>query len=122
MWDIAPVHMVLLPNGKVMFWPGDYITGDDARLWDPATKNTLTSLSKATYDLFCAGHTLMSDGNLFVPGGNLLTPFNRLRQCQHLQSGDQRLDTVARHECGSVVSHHDLDGYQRSIGHDRHNR
>ena len=56
-----------------MFWPGDYISGDDARLWDPVT-NTLTSLSKARYDLFCAGHTLMSDGNLFVPGGNLLTP------------------------------------------------
>jgi len=76
-WDIASVHVVLLPSGKVMFWPGDYINGDDARLWDPVT-NTLTSLAKANYDLFCAGHSFMADGKLFVPGGNLLTPYNGL--------------------------------------------
>jgi galactose oxidase len=73
-WDIAPVHMMLLPNGKVMFWPGDYVSGDDPRMWDPVT-NTLSSLTKAGYDLFCAGHSFMEDGNIFVPGGNLQTPF-----------------------------------------------
>ena len=31
-----PVHMHLLPNGKVMLWPGDAgISGNDPRLWDP---------------------------------------------------------------------------------------
>ncbi len=76
-WDIAPVHMVMLPNGKVMLWPGDYVNGDDARLWDPAD-NSLISLAKAGYDLFCSGHISIADGTIFVPGGNLLTPFNGL--------------------------------------------
>ena len=35
-----PVHDHLLPNGKVMIWPGDGgISGDDPRLWDPATQS-----------------------------------------------------------------------------------
>ena len=60
-WDIAPIHMMVLPNGKVMSWPGDYVSGDDSRLWDPDT-NTLTIMPKAEYDLFCAGHAFMADG------------------------------------------------------------
>ena len=76
-WDIAPVHMMLTPSGKVIFWPGDYISGDDPRLWDPVT-STLTSLPKAGYDLFCVGHAFLGDGTLFVAGGNLQTPYNGL--------------------------------------------
>ena len=63
LWDIAPVHTVMLPNGKVMLWPGDYVSGDDPRLWDP-TNNTLTSLPKAGYDLFCSGHIPLADGTM----------------------------------------------------------
>ena len=63
-------------------WEGDVlaresISGDDARMWDPAT-NTLTSLAKAGYDLFCTGHTFLADGTILFTGGNLLTPFNGL--------------------------------------------
>ena len=40
-----PVHMHLLPNGKVMLWPGDAgISGNDPRLWDPASSPTQTTL------------------------------------------------------------------------------
>ena len=41
-WDITPINMLVLPSGKVMFYPGFTIYGDDARMWDPGT-NTLTS-------------------------------------------------------------------------------
>jgi len=41
-----PVHDHVLPDGKVMLWPGDQgINGDDPRTWDPAT-GTVTPLAK----------------------------------------------------------------------------
>lgn len=65
----APVHSHLLPTGKVIFWPG-YTFGDNAQIWDPAT-GTFTSTPFAGYNVFCAGHALLSDGRLLVTGGNL---------------------------------------------------
>ena len=42
-----PVHVHLLPTGKVMIWPGDGgISGNDPRLWNPANQN-LTTLAQA---------------------------------------------------------------------------
>ena len=73
-WDISPINMLVLPNGKVMMYPGDFISGDDPRVWDPTT-NTLTALPKAGYDLFCSGHSFLADGTILVTGGNLLTPY-----------------------------------------------
>ena len=72
-WDITPINMLVLPSGKVMFYPGLTVPGDDARLWDPAT-NTLTSLPKAGYDIFCTGHTFLADGRLLLTGGTLTRP------------------------------------------------
>jgi Domain of unknown function (DUF4082)/Galactose oxidase-like, Early set domain/Divergent InlB B-repeat domain/Kelch motif len=66
-----PVHTHLLPNGKVLVWPGDGgVSGDDAASWDPATE-AVTFLSNSGYDLFCSGHTFLSDGTLFVAGGHI---------------------------------------------------
>jgi len=66
-----PVHTHLLPNGKVLVWPGDGgVSGDDAASWDPATE-AVTFLAKSGYDLFCSGHTWLSDGTLFVAGGHI---------------------------------------------------
>lgn len=66
-----PVHDHLLPNGKVMIWPGDGgISGDDPRLWDPVTQS-VTLLAKPGYDVFCAGHAFVSSGRLFVAGGHI---------------------------------------------------
>ena len=67
-----PVHVHLLPTGKVMIWPGDTISGDDPRLWDPATQ-TVTTLPKPGLDLFCTGHAFLADGQLFVAGGHIQT-------------------------------------------------
>jgi hypothetical protein len=65
-WPIVSVHTHLLPNGKVMFYP----YGDDSRLWDPAN-NSITTLPKVNYNIFCTGHSFISDGRLFVTGGHV---------------------------------------------------
>src|SRR5262245_2488607 len=66
-----PVHVHLLPTGKVMIWPGDGgISGNDPRRWDPADQN-LTTLALSGYDLFCSAHAFLADGRLFVAGGHI---------------------------------------------------
>ncbi|MDD5267874.1 MAG: DUF1929 domain-containing protein [Methylococcales bacterium] len=78
-----PVHTNLLPNGKVMIWPGDSgVSGNDPRTWDPADSFNLDPanvslvahvalLSKPGFNLFCIGHTFLADGSLFVAGGHI---------------------------------------------------
>jgi hypothetical protein len=73
-WDIVPLHMSLLPTGKVLAW-GKYEAGTtrmaDPRLWNPAVGPPASALSVAAPDmLFCSGHTLMADGRLMVSGGH----------------------------------------------------
>jgi hypothetical protein len=73
-WPIVPLHIHLLPTGKVLGW-GKYedggvmgTMGTIPRLWDPATG----SFKQVPADtmLFCSGHTLMADGRLLVSGGH----------------------------------------------------
>ena len=66
-----PVHSHILPTGKVMIWPGDEgISGNDPRSWDPANQS-ISSLARPGYDLFCTGHSFLADGRLFVAGGHI---------------------------------------------------
>jgi len=77
-WPIVPLHIHLLPSGKVLGW-GKYedgmptgATGTMAtvpRLWDPAT-GVFSEPAPPDTMLFCSGHTLMSDGRLMVSGGH----------------------------------------------------
>ena len=72
-WDIVPLHMSLLPTGKIFAWGKTDIadTMGMPRIWDPS--NTAPSgASEIHVDdmLFCAGHTLMPDGRLMVSGGH----------------------------------------------------
>ena len=48
-WVYPAIHSSLLPNGKVLFWPG--YTGDKPRFWDPATA-VLTDAPHAGYKIF----------------------------------------------------------------------
>ena len=64
-WPIVAVHMHLLPTGKVLFWPYN----DDPRLFDPAT-GTVTLAAKIGENPFCAGHSFLEDGRLFMAGGH----------------------------------------------------
>ena len=76
-WNIVPLHMSLLPSGKVLGW-GKYedggVMGSMAsvpRLWDPSAGAPTTARQvPADTMLFCSGHALMPDGRLMVSGGH----------------------------------------------------
>ena len=74
-WDIVPLHMSLLPNGKIFAWGKTDVadTMGMPRIWDPASQPSPTGLPEIDTGmdmLFCAGHTLMPDGRLMVAGGH----------------------------------------------------
>lgn len=82
-WPNVPIHVHLLPNGKVMFWgrrdwkadgsgpQGPSLDPHDLtpHLWDPAA-NAFTTLPRPGFNPFCAGHAFLPDGRLFVAGGH----------------------------------------------------
>ncbi len=75
-WDIVPLHMHLLPTGKILAW-GRFENGTmmmaNPRLWDPAAGPPTTAITvPADTMLFCAGHGFMADGTLMVSGGHKL--------------------------------------------------
>jgi galactose oxidase-like protein/Big-like domain-containing protein/Kelch motif protein len=73
-WNIVPLHISLMPNGKIIAW-GKYEANTTTmampRIWNPS-QGPPTSASMIELDtmLFCAGHTLMPDGRLMVSGGH----------------------------------------------------
>jgi galactose oxidase len=73
-WDIVPLHLSLLPTGKLLAW-GKYESGTTSmanpRLWNPSAGPPSSAISLSTPDmLFCSGHTLMADGRVMVSGGH----------------------------------------------------
>jgi hypothetical protein len=73
-WNIVPLHMTLLPTGKLLAWGREEIGGGmgQPRLWDPAGAGSPAAAPVVANDtmLFCAGHALMADGKLMVSGGH----------------------------------------------------
>jgi hypothetical protein len=65
----VPTHATVLPTGKVMYW-SSYGDGLNPHFWDPAT-NAVTDAPLPGYNLFCAGHSFLADGKLFVTGGHI---------------------------------------------------
>ncbi len=66
------VHAVLLPaTGKIFFWPA-FALGNNPSIWDPATGN-VTALPFASYNIFCAGHSLLPNGQVLITGGDYTT-------------------------------------------------
>ncbi len=74
-WDIVPLHMNLLPSGKILAWGRNEQDGGmgQPRLWDP-TSGAPSAAPTVANDtmLFCSGHALMADGRLMVSGGHKL--------------------------------------------------
>jgi galactose oxidase len=64
-WPIVAVHMMLLPNGRVLSIGR---TGSP-QVWNPATKAFASVPAPAR--LFCAGHALLSDGRVLLAGGHI---------------------------------------------------
>jgi hypothetical protein len=62
----VPIHTHLLPTGQVMYWGA----GIPSALWDPVT-HSVSSTGQPDYELFCSGHALLADGQLFVAGGHI---------------------------------------------------
>lgn len=75
-WDIVPLHMSLMPSGKILAW-GKTDAADTMgmpRIWDPGSGQPPSAAQMIMTDsmLFCAGHTLMPDGRLMASGGHLM--------------------------------------------------
>jgi hypothetical protein len=68
-WPNIAVHLVLLPNGKVLSWEAQ-TNRTTADVWDPTT-GSHTAIAEIPFELFCSGHTLLADGKVFIPGGSL---------------------------------------------------
>lgn len=73
-WDIVPLHVHLLPTGKVLAWGKFEINGSmgEPRLWDPTSGASPAGAPMVMADtmLFCSGHSFMADGKLLVSGGH----------------------------------------------------
>jgi hypothetical protein len=80
------IHAHVLPNGKVLFWgrrdhPTDSLDAHvcTPHIWDPenptappeTTPKPLLHGNQTTINLFCSGHTFLSDGRLLVVGGHI---------------------------------------------------
>jgi len=64
-WPVVAIHLSLLPSGKVLSWG----LAGTPQIWDPTTGEFTAVASPAL--LFCAGHTFLPDGRLFVAGGHI---------------------------------------------------
>ena len=68
-WPTRAVHASLLPDGRVFFF-SYYDESLQPNIWDPVT-DTFAPAAAAPYALFCAGHTTMADGRIFIAGGHI---------------------------------------------------
>jgi galactose oxidase len=64
-WPVVAVHLHLLPDGRVLSWG---MIGDP-QVWNPST-GEFTALPVPS-NVFCGGHTFLSDGRLLVAGGHI---------------------------------------------------
>ena len=78
---IIPIHMQMLPNGKVLIYQDDNnpnynIDGSRgpgltvAYVWD-LSAGTFTEIDNTTDNLFCGGHSFLPDGRLLITGGHI---------------------------------------------------
>jgi len=68
-WPTRAVHATLLPDGRV-FFVSYYDESLHPNIWDPVS-NTFTGTAASAYRLFCAGHTTLADGRVFIAGGHI---------------------------------------------------
>ncbi len=88
-WPVVGIHVALLPNGKVLAWDsvGDAATEKftnhtftRATVYDPATGTHTDVRVNTGHNIFCAGFAHLSDGRLFIAGGNLNSALNGIIQ------------------------------------------
>ena len=88
-WPVVGIHVALLPNGKVLAWDsvGDAATETfpvhnftRATVYDPQTGSQTQVNVDTGYNIFCAGFAHLSDGSLFIAGGNKDAQLNGIVQ------------------------------------------
>jgi hypothetical protein len=102
----VPIHTHVLHTGKVLFWgrrkevgSSNYPTLNEHEcfpfLWDPvsqapavATQKQPVDSSGQTVNLFCSGHTFLSDGRLLVIGGHLFDSQGSNQACIYDPTAD----------------------------------
>jgi hypothetical protein len=78
-WPIIPIHVVLLPGGRVMNYGTDASGQQGAQLiydvWNPALgtgkKAHLVLTNTTSTDIFCSSQSVMTNGNVLTTGGDL---------------------------------------------------
>ena len=80
-------HATVLPNGKLLYWTyAPPFQTADSHLWNCVINSqglcdpdvigaNKQAIPYSTLDLFCGGHSLLPNGQLFVAGGNLFERF-----------------------------------------------
>jgi len=68
---LVTVHANLMPNGRVLAWDQMGYGYPDPVVWDPLTSATTTVPIADGTNIFCAGHTILPDGRVFVVGGHI---------------------------------------------------
>ncbi|MCP3165126.1 galactose oxidase-like domain-containing protein [Myxococcus qinghaiensis] len=67
---MAATHLSLLPDGKVFFF-GEFEEGNLPPMrWDPTTQ-VFSTVPFPGYNVFCAGHSFLSNGKMLVSGGHV---------------------------------------------------
>jgi hypothetical protein len=88
-WPVVGIHVALLPNGKVLAWDsvGDRATETfpvhdftRATVYDPVAGTHAPVNVDTGYNIFCAGFAHLSDGSLFIAGGNRDAQLNGIVQ------------------------------------------
>lgn len=99
-----PVHMSLLPSGKVLFWGRDKRSdgydiegGSNVHLWDPIS-NTFTRKDNCRTNLFCSGHGFLPNGDLFVAGGSKTPVDNNLNKRFEFEGNGPRQTNIFDYE------------------------
>ena len=78
-WPVVGIHVALLPTGKVLAWDtvGDAATETfpvhdftRATVYDPVTGIHTPAWVDTGFNIFCAGFAHLTDGSLFIAGGN----------------------------------------------------
>lgn len=75
--ETVPVHINLLPDGRLLYWgrdkhPDTWDTAGSCNTytWHPVTKVKSGAMPTAATNLFCSAHSFLPDGRLLVAGGH----------------------------------------------------
>lgn len=75
--ETVPVHINLLPDGRLLYWgrdkhPDTWDTAGSCNTytWNPVTKVKSGAMPTAATNLFCSAHSFLPDGRLMVAGGH----------------------------------------------------